>query len=49
MKKSILFIVILMVIIPAFGQNDVTNQERLKWWREALFGMFIHWDMSSVA
>ena len=49
MKKSILFIVILMVITPAFGQNDVTNQERLKWWREARFGMFIHWDMSSVA
>ncbi len=49
MKKPILFIVILMVIIPAFGQNDVTDQERLKWWREARFGMFIHWDMSSVA
>jgi len=49
MKKLILFIVILMVIIPAFSQNDVTNQERLKWWREARFGMFIHWDMSSVA
>jgi alpha-L-fucosidase len=49
MKKSILLIVILMVIIPAFGQNDVSNQERLKWWREARFGMFIHWDMSSVA
>ena len=49
MKKSILFIVALMVIIPAFGQNDITNQERLKWWREARFGMFIHWDMSSVA
>jgi len=49
MKKLILFIVILMVIIPAFGQNNVSNQERLKWWREARFGMFIHWDMSSVA
>jgi len=49
MKKSILFIVALMVIIPTFGQNDVSNQERLKWWREARFGMFIHWDMSSVA
>lgn len=49
MKKSILFIVILMVITHAFGQNDVSNQERLKWWREARFGMFIHWDMSSVA
>jgi len=49
MKKPILFIVILMVITTAFGQNDVTNQERLIWWREARFGMFIHWDMSSVA
>ncbi len=22
---------------------------RMKWWREARFGMFIHWDMSSIA
>jgi len=49
MRKSILFILVLMVLTPAFGQNNVSNQERLKWWREARFGMFIHWDMSSVA
>jgi alpha-L-fucosidase len=49
MRKSILFILVLMVLTTAFGQNNVSNQERLKWWREARFGMFIHWDMSSVA
>jgi alpha-L-fucosidase len=24
-------------------------QQRVQWWRDAKFGMFIHWDMSSVA
>ena len=23
--------------------------ERMNWWLDARFGMFIHWDMSSVA
>jgi len=26
-----------------------TNDTRMAWWSEARFGMFIHWDMSSVA
>ena len=25
------------------------NDTRMQWWCEARFGMFIHWDMSSVA
>jgi hypothetical protein len=24
------------------------SQQRMDWWRDARFGMFIHWDMSSV-
>ncbi len=27
----------------------ILNSHRMKWWTDARFGMFIHWDMSSVA
>ena len=37
-----------MLIINAFGSDEDSNRNRMKWWRDARFGMFIHWDMSSV-
>ena len=49
MKKSILVILTFLMIIKAFGVGDDSDQNRMKWWRDARFGMFIHWDMSSVA
>jgi len=35
----------------ASAHNKIMEQRdaRLGWWREARFGMFIHWDMSSLA
>ena len=34
----------------AMWQTDygVTREQRMKWWREARFGMFIHWGVYSV-
>jgi len=29
--------------------GPVAVEARIQWWRDARFGMFIHWDMSSVA
>lgn len=29
--------------------NPLNVEDRMAWWREARFGMFIHWDMSSIA
>ena len=49
MKKLILSIFVFLIIAAAFCQDDASNNDRMKWWREARFGMFIHWDMSSVA
>lgn len=43
MKKWMLLIAGLMMTVSAFCQTDVSKQERLKWWQEARFGMFIHW------
>jgi alpha-L-fucosidase len=33
----------------ALPETPAQYAARMKWWREARFGMFIHWDMSSVA
>lgn len=49
MKKLILLIIALSAFTSVYCQPDPTTKERMKWWREARFGMFIHWDMSSVA
>ena len=31
------------------AEKSEAGQRRLDWWRDARFGMFIHWDPSSVA
>jgi alpha-L-fucosidase len=31
------------------NQKSATAQKRMEWWRDARFGMFIHWNPSSVA
>ena len=33
---------------PADQKQAATRQERMKWWHEAKFGMFIHWGLYSV-
>lgn len=48
---------VLLVIVPspcAFSEgvasdSDTARDERMTWWREARFGMFIHWGLYSVA
>ena len=36
--------------VPAIQDTETTAQRdaRMKWWREARFGMFIHWGLYSV-
>ena len=35
---------------PAPAEETAKQRDaRMQWWREARFGMFIHWDMSSLA
>lgn len=48
MKKKIL----LLLTLTLFLQNGFTQTEehdrKMKWWREARFGMFIHWGPYSI-
>jgi len=39
--------VVVALATPAAGETP-QNAERLKWWREARFGMFIHWGPVSL-
>lgn len=49
MKKLTTLLLILFglqILSPA--QKTVTQDERMKWWREARFGMFIHWGLYAI-
>ncbi|MFN8206571.1 MAG: alpha-L-fucosidase [Bacteroidales bacterium] len=34
--------------LPVFSQIPVTQEERMVWWQDARFGMFIHWGPVSL-
>ncbi len=37
--------ILLLMQSSGFAQNQTPKDERMKWWREARFGMFIHWGI----
>ncbi|MBS1604345.1 MAG: alpha-L-fucosidase [Bacteroidetes bacterium] len=46
-KLSFLFLSLALVAGPAVAQQR-PKEERMAWWREARFGMFIHWGVYAV-
>ena len=28
--------------------GEITREQRIEWWREARFGMFIHWGLYAI-
>ncbi len=49
MKKTKVVIVALILLTNSLlAQKTLTRDERMQWWREARFGMFIHWGVYSV-
>lgn len=34
---------------PKWADKSESSQRRVDWWRDAKFGMFVHWDPSSLA
>ncbi|WP_321346083.1 alpha-L-fucosidase [uncultured Draconibacterium sp.] len=56
MKRAILLILLITVVNQlAFSQKKIWNEtqeektERMKWWTDARFGMFIHWGLYAQA
>ena len=49
MKKLLLSLFIFCILfVPVNSQNANSNDEKMAWWREARFGMFIHWGPYSI-
>lgn len=49
MKKLAVFFAFLFLFSGIMkAQRNITQDERMKWWREARFGMFIHWGLYSI-
>ena len=47
---SFLLTILTILTVRAAETNTPSGADtRMQWWRDARFGMFIHWDMSSVA
>ena len=44
MKKYLLFLFVIFLAQQVSAQQ-LPKEERMKWWREARFGMFIHWGV----
>src|SRR5512136_2059507 len=43
------FAMLICLVAPSFvfGETAAERDARLAWWREARFGMFVHWGVSS--
>ncbi|HTE11995.1 MAG TPA: alpha-L-fucosidase [Chitinophagaceae bacterium] len=49
MKKYIVLLLVLFSLNQCvFSQDSLSNDQRMQWWREARFGMFIHWGVYAV-
>ena len=52
MKKSLLVLITHIILLAtAFSQTNESKADkdkRMQWWRDARFGMFIHWGLYSV-
>jgi len=49
MKKCFVALLLLFFFSqPVFSQDSLSNDQRMQWWREARFGMFIHWGVYAV-
>ena len=54
MKKTLLFLTILTLVFKSgysqkvTEENKLSDEERLEWWHDAKFGMFIHWGVYSM-
>ena len=49
MKKVIVTCVVIFLMVQInMAQKTLTKDERMQWWREARFGMFIHWGVYAV-
>ncbi len=50
MKVRVLLITLAMLTLnPMVGSADAQDDSHMQWWRDARYGMFIHWGLYSIA
>ena len=45
---NLIFITVLLTFTTACNKKEVKEVDRMDWWRESRFGLFIHWGIYSV-
>lgn len=50
MKKIIIFNLLVIIFLSGISCNntELKDPERMDWWRDARFGLFIHWGLFSI-
>ncbi len=48
LKSLVLLLTLFSYCCSVSGQDSLSADQRLQWWREARFGMFIHWGVYAV-
>ena len=48
MKKTIIAFMVLLLLWQNITAQQLTKDQRMAWWREARFGMFIHWGVYAI-
>ena len=48
MKKTIIAIMVLLALGQNIAAQQLPRDQRMAWWREARFGMFIHWGVYAI-
>jgi alpha-L-fucosidase len=48
MKKSIITLTAMLLLFQTVFPQQLTKDGRMEWWREARFGMFIHWGVYAL-
>lgn len=50
MKKILLSFLTMLLLVPfvSCSKSEVKTPERMDWWREARFGLFIHWGLYAI-
>jgi alpha-L-fucosidase len=46
--KWIIFSMLALFLLQGTSAQTISRDERMEWWREARFGMFIHWGVYAV-
>ncbi|TCC88611.1 alpha-L-fucosidase [Pedobacter frigiditerrae] len=46
--KKLFTIILLILLTKGSVWSQISQDERMQWWREARFGMFIHWGLYAI-